>query len=370
MASNLRAKPIEGHVTDSAGNVLRNSQIIVKQVNPSGSFPVDTVNSDDNGYFITKPVPSGQYDIYESGIIVAKTIHSSDKNSIQCFKAHSDNYNIENIGNFDTLASEGRLSNFELFIQIESSEIDTEQYGSIFPIYDFQISSETPVIIGDAERELWHLAQFFEFGVDSRITTTRFDIEYFSPLTALSNTYQRIRWAGVPAIRFSPDSKLVVPLDYFSIVPNLPRMISPEDSDFTVPGVSVTGSGNNISVASSVSTFKDAVDRMKVGDILKLIVEEVDEDPEIWYGVITSRTRPPYGSYTIALEKLRSSRFLSTDLSSGVFYVSRILTYDGMFKGIADINEEVNERFTVTENIYAQDDITELYNYNDRYIAP
>ena len=91
MPSNLRSKPIEGYVADSAGNVLRNSQILIKEAAPYGSNIRDSITSDDDGYFKSKPLPSGSYDIYESGIIVAKTIHNPDKVDIQCYKAHTDN---------------------------------------------------------------------------------------------------------------------------------------------------------------------------------------------------------------------------------------------------------------------------------------
>ena len=86
MSSNLRSKPIEGHVTDSAGNVLRNSQIIIKQATPSGSITMGSVQSDDDGYFQSKPLPNGLYDIYESGIVISRIVHTADRNSIQCFK--------------------------------------------------------------------------------------------------------------------------------------------------------------------------------------------------------------------------------------------------------------------------------------------
>ena len=39
--------------------------------------------------------------------------------------------------------------------------------------------------------------------------------------------------------------------------------------------------------------------------------------------------------------------------------------YDGFFNGISNIGSSVNEKFTVIENIYAQDVANELYNYND-----
>jgi len=370
MASNLRAKPIEGHITDSAGNILRNSRIVVKQVTPQASYPVDSVNSDDSGYFKTKPIPNGSYDIYESGIIVAKTIHNPDNGAIQVFKAHQDNINIEDLENFDTVAADNRLSNFKAFIQIESPEVNIEQYGNLFPIYDVDIASnQAGFDEDDNDDELWNMAQFLGLSSESRITTTRFDVEYFSPLTAVSQNYHRIRWAGVPAIRYSSDSKLVIPLDYFSIVPNLPKRVSPNSGEFTLTEVifSYVDTDSYTITATTNAEFNSMLKQMKKGDILKCFLE-LDEERYTFYGVVTDYTITATGG-SVQLEKFRSSRFTSSDLLLD-YNVLKIYSYDGMFRSISEINEDVNERFTVTENNYAQNSDVELYNYNDRYILP
>jgi len=360
MASNIRAKSIEGYVTDSAGNILRNSQIIIKQSTPSGSFNIEAINSDDSGYFSSKPIPSGTYEIYESGILVSRIIHTANPNSIQCFKSSQDNYNIEDIENFDVLADAKTLNSFEYFIQIESPSVNVERYGSSFPIYNYDISVNPTA--GDSNDNFWDLAQFFGLDSNSRITTTRFDIEYYAPLTALSTTYQRVRWSGVPAIRFRPDTKLVIPLDYYSIVLNHPRNIYPTSSD-------ITPSLTTIEIASSASGYalskvqSDIIDVIKKGDIIKIknVKDAAPNNIEFFYGIITD-----YGETTIELEQLRSSRFVSTTETITTGYsITRVYLYDGMFRGITSINEEVNEKFTVVENVYTQDNAIELYNYSD-----
>lgn len=363
MASNLRAKPIEGHVTDSAGNILRNARIVVKQVTPQASYIVDSVNSDDSGYFKTKPIQNGSYDIYESGIVIAKTIHNPDNGSIQAFKAYQDNINVESIESFDTLAEDNRLSDFKAFIQIESQEIDVEQYGNLFPIYDIDITHFV-----DSDDELWNMSQYFGFSNQSRITTTRFDVEYFTPLTAISQNYLRIKWVGVPAIKFSEDSKLVIPLDYFSIVPNHPKEITPNSGTF--PGTEVTFSYVNTDSytieAESNSEFNNLLKQMKKGDILKCILDGYSED---WYGIVTDYTITTAGG-TIQLETFRSSRYRPTPAPLIDYDVTKLYSYDGMFRNISEIDEEVNERFTVTENNYAQNNSAEIYNYNYRFVTP
>lgn len=365
MASNLRSKPIEGYVLDSAGNTLTNAQIIVKQQTPEGSLSVDTVKSDDSGYFITKPIPSGTYSIYESGIVVSKVIHLPDQSSIQSYKAAPENYNIDSIESFSTLVGNGELNKFRAYLQIEASEIDISQYGSTFPIYDFNITTNTN--IGESGDELYHLAGFLKLSSDSRITTTRFDIEYYFPITATSSIYKRIRWAGVSSIRFTEDSKLVIPLDYFSIVLNSPRIIDPPDSDYTDGEVLSTGTFEKMTLTYT-SDVNKLLPRLKDGDILTVLTKETNGpgQPETpWYGIVID-----VGTNTIELEKWQSSRFTSTvdPGTSGVF-AARVSVYDGMFAGIFEINESANERFSVVENISAQNNGTELYNYNNRYIT-
>jgi len=368
MSSNLRSKPIEGHVTDSAGNVLRNSQIIIKQAAPSGSITMGSVMSDDDGYFQSKPLPNGLYDIYESGISIARIVHTADRNSIQCFKPAVDNYDISLIGNFVSLAEADNpiLNSFKWFLQIEPEELDVSVYGSTFPIYNINISGIT-----DVNNEYYNMAQFFNLTVDSRITTTRFDIEYFAPLTALSNFYKRIRWAGVPGIRFNKDSKLIVPLDYFSIVASLPKITT---NYLIGDSVSIVeGSAEKLVnfYATGSNDFTNHVNNMMIGDVVKLTVkgDNVGGDPIgpfYHYGIIVHVDRA--SPLTVTLEKWLSSRFL-TDLDlDDVYdaYIEKIESFDGIFQGISDINDEINERFTLVENINAQDYIPELYNYNNQ----
>lgn len=366
MSSNLRSKPIEGHVTDSAGNVLRNSQIIIKQAAPSGSITMGSVKSDDDGYFQSKPLPNGLYDIYESGVSIARMVHTADRNSIQCYKPSFDNYDISLIQNFTSLAEAANpiLNSFKWFMQIEPEGLDVSVYGSTFPIYNVNISA-----IADENNEYYNIAEFFNFNVNSRITTTRFDIEYFAPLTALSKFYKRIRWAGVPALRFSEDSKLVVPLDYFSIVASLPKVTSNYAADLI--SIAEGSAEKLVGISGTESDFIDHVSTVIIGDIIKLTVRGDDIGgspigPFYHYGVVVDVQRET--SHTIILEKWLSSRFFSDlDLDDVCTpYVEKIESFDGMFQGITDINDEVNERFTLVENINAQNYVPELYNYNNQ----
>lgn len=372
MSSNLRSKPIEGHVTDSAGNVLRNAEITIKVATPSGSFPIDTIRADDDGYFRSSPIPSGQYDIYESGIRVAKTIHVANQNPIQCFRPHVDNYDQSKIGNFFDLAEANELqvggiasTPFHWFVQIEPDIIDVPVYGSTFPLYDMNISTDPA---GSVDNTLYNLSAYFGLSSDSRITTTRFDVEYYAPITALSSQYKRVRWAGVPAIRFFPDSKLVIPLDFFSIVPSLHKQIAPSTSDFVsgdnIRYTEASGIVASITGPETNDDFDEFLSLISKGDVVKIILQEIGEGEDtqiVRYGIVDD------ADTSLIIEKWLSSRFNSDDLAApdSDYFVVRMMAYDGLFPGIVNIDEEVNERFTVIENVSVQNNDSELYTYNN-----
>lgn len=355
--SNLRSKPIEGHVTDSAGNVLRNAAVVIKLATPvSGSIAVSTVKTDDDGYFKSDPLPSGTYDVYESGINVSRVIHIACPSTIPCFKPSDFNYPTSQESNFLQLAESGNLNNFKSFLQIEYEELDVSSLGSSYPIYDKDITYES-------DGELFSLASFFQLSGDSRITTTRFDIEYFSPLTAVTKTYKRIRWAGVPAIRFYKDSKLILPIDYLSLVPSLPRDIF----EFSTGLITIDYQDEEtlkITPAGGYPGFETLTQNVFVGDVVKF----TNHDGTYAYGIVKDISNE--SEEAIIFDKLKSSRFTSTYIEeSDAEFVASIKIFDGMFQGISSINDGVNEKFSVVENVYVQDNETELYNYNN-VIAP
>lgn len=357
MPANLRSKPIEGHVTDSAGNVIRNGTITVKINTAVSTQVVATTKTNDEGYFITSPLPCGVYLIYESGVLVSQVVHPALLPAIQCYKAAVDDYFPEDNKPFETLRTTGKISNFKIFIQIENVDFDPVLYGSSYPLYDFQILHDSEDVVS---KELYYMGKFFNLGEYARITTTRFDVEYFSQLTATEKNYKRVRWSGVPAIRFKEGSRLVIPLDYFSIVPSLPRLASNNGRAFEegddVKIDEVGESSSSVVVSGSGDTYDAFYDSIAYGDIVKIIT--TDAIPKIWYGILTSRDDGLMTFY-----KWPSSVYTSSSLSADD-EVKVMYQYDGMFQGLQSIDQLAFERFTVMENANAQNSDSEAYNYS------
>jgi len=368
MPSNLRAKPIQGHLTDSAGNVIRNSLVTVKIMTPIGAQVVASAKANDDGYFVTTPLTSGNYFIYESGVLVSQIIHTATPETIQCFKADPENYFPQRIQSFNTLLAirpVSELRKFKMFIQIESDEVNTALYGNSFQIYDSAINYGSQVV----QNDLYWIGKFFDLDTDSRITTTRFDIEYFSPITSVDTSYKRIRWAGMPAIRFIKDSKLVVPLDYFSFITSLPKKVSNNGLIFSNPPLDLVKISSFTSGQSAIiqstdlnnAAFGEIYDTLSYGDVVKLILT----NGKIFYGIFYLRETSGSDRY-IYVEILPSSRFTSNTDIIVSDTIDMILVFDGIFSGMQSIDSLVPERFTVVENVSAQNSDSELYNYSNQ----
>jgi hypothetical protein len=376
MSSNLRAGALEGFICDSAGNIIRNANIVIRDNAPGGSNIVASTNSDDSGYFITTPLKNGTYDIYESGVKTSRTLHLPQGLNIQSWTATPDNVpsNLPVFTQMDE-TNENDINKFRYYIQIENDNIDIKQLDHLFPIYNFPIN----VLSSD----WYNFSIFHGLNQDSRITSTRFDIEYYNPLLTVSDIYRRLRWVGIPAINFTAGSKLVLPLDYYSMCFN--RINS--NSIFT----------NNIKYqvkqelevvtiydeSDNDMAFKNLADSIVVGDVVKLTfypstttttTTTPAPSASIFYGIFVKETAKYLSPEelqvhrSLMFKKLKNSNYQSTPIEtlseqSGMYIIAT--KYDGFFNGISNIGSSVNEKFTVIENIYAQDVANELYNYND-----
>jgi hypothetical protein len=394
MPSNLRSKQIEGYITDSAGNVLRNTNVVIKEPSPSGSNVIINIKSDDDGYFISLPIKNGTYDIYESGIRVLRYYNPANPQAIQSYRVVSDNIPT-GISSFNTILSEGDsgdLNNYKYFLQIETDNIDVSTYGNSFPLFspngDNSASEYSNLLSGTG---FDNISSFYGFTDNSRITHTRFDVELFNPLTSDSSQHRRVRWVGVPAIRFFADSKLVIPLDYYSIVCNSPsKYFDRTGTDNKLSWESLSGSNDEIiKIKQPISESVEISDSLVKGDILELefdtksgysdysgkfwcIYYKEDSDASyynIYAKVWKSDNATDNPSITTPLNSIYSaSGGSNTDDSGGVKSIKR---HNAFYSSIENIGVSTNEKFTVLENIcyqgktYSNSSNSEAYSYQN-----
>ena len=343
MSSNLRARPIQGALTDNAGNIIRNSSLLIYSSDSSGQ--VASVDTDSSGKFKTVPLPSGMYSVYNYGILVVDMYHNADFNSYAVQFASTDNYPIENTKSFYDLSETNTVNDFISYIQVEDDRVNTDIYGSSFPLWE-------NTDINNVSQNYSDMYSFFDMTSASRITMTRFDIEYNTPVTFETKALKYIRFAGVPGIKYSEDSKIVIPLDYRSIVANRPIAVWSDVNKIAT--VEVSGSSNS-STIEFLPSQPEFTSRIAVGDILKL---EADDDI-VWYGIVSKKGIDSTIAFT--LNKWDTSRYTSEDLVS--LDILKASHYNGLFPTILALKETVGERFSVVENTYAQNSDDELYQY-------
>jgi len=333
MASNLRSKPITGHVTDGAGNIIRNSNVTIVARTTNGSIPIsNSVITNDDGFFTSEPLPSGYYNIFDSGIMISSMYHDANTVSIPVF-------NFANkTSDFRDFIENGNPNDYKIYFQIENNDINVARYGNTYPIYDININNSKDEWLSD-------FANFHNLSSESRITVTRFDIEYYSPITESTKSYKRVRWAGVPAIRFTKESPLLIPLDYYSIVPNMPKYI---DASQNLVVENPTTDSCDISGADLANTTE--------GDIIEVRYDN-STGSHVWYGINVLES-----GGVVTLKSWNSSINMD-DVPDDSVTVTQLRFYDGMFTELQTLTSTTNEKITVVENVFAQDVLGELYNY-------
>ena len=375
MPSNLRARPIEGYITDNSGNILRRASISIKSVLPDGSSTlVDSAQSDDDGYFVTKPLKSGEYDLYESGVRVYRQQHNVDY--IQSYPASVED-SPASVLDFSYYTSDltKDINLFRMYIQIEcpsdvAKNSTYSMFGNLYPLWDIDPTA------GLGGHDFQNLPTIHP-GVsnNSLLTHTRFDVEYFNPLTQQNDINRRIRWVGVPGIQVYPSSNIVLPLDYYSMIPNHRfSYVSVPNIAWSTSPVSPT---KVMTVSLTTLTYSSFLNSFVVGDIIQYGFS--DSAQKLWCIVVAKGADP-----SNSLNTLITSRFwYSSRVNQGISYlpgvtgtmISSINIYQGMFGGVQSIQQSTGERFSVRENTYAQDlypiydgsgnvSAQEMYNYN------
>ena len=391
MPTNLRSRPIEGYITDNAGNVLRNAEVIIKEDTPSGSNILDTVKSDDDGYFISRPIKNGIYDIYESGVRIFRQYHSSHPTVIQCYQPGINNIPANLVQFNDYISSDIPtldINAFRSYIQLEPETIDVQLYGHQFPLWNIDPQDVSLAANAHPFEKLRNIHQELSTSNQSRFTHTRYDVELFAPLYSQNSFHRRIRWAGIPGVTFYKDSKIVLPLDYYSIVPNQYNVSMTAYNSYTW---SVWNSDNTLMevVLDLRADSQRGFSMLSAGDILEL---QFYIHPSLGYaysnirfwGILYYKKSGTSSAPRLYLRMWKSSNAShdlqgTVDISSLISKVGdikKIIAYQGMFSGIQNITQSTSEYYSVSENIYAQDKFVtfdsngnrvtnqEIYNYS------
>lgn len=345
MATNLRSRPIEGYITDSAGSVLRNVDVVIKEDAPhGGSIVVVSARSDDDGYFITTPIKNGVYDIYESGVRIIRQYHSANPTLIQCYKPNSNNIptDIASFADFIGVSPVKNINTYRYYLQIEPETIDVSSYGNSFPLW------ETNSIVGTDFENIAAIHTSFNIDTEgSRLTHSRFDVEFIIAEDS------RIRWSGVPGISFGSEQKIVLPLDYMSITPNHHSYYG-------------NGIGGSIALDSGdryiVTLNNDTVTAISTGDIIKITMsDDTPNDPHVFYGIVHHKPVP--ATNVVYITKWKTTKVASNSLTPATT-ISKCHVYNGFNSSIESLDRTIKERFSVQENLYAQNSLTELYSYS------
>ena len=295
----VRSKPITGYVLDSAGNVIRYGVVEIK--NKHGVL-IDTVNCDSSGYFETRPLPTGDYYVFNNSVLVSDVLHRPD-NTIECFR--SLDTEKPNFTNDD-------LTKYITYIQIEPNTRNVKVDGSLFPIYDMQFKDSQV-------QEFSDFADKYGMTEESRITSTRFDVEYYT-------NGKLLRFTNIPAIRYTNTSRLVIPLDYSSISRRLPILLS---------GSQVT----EVSTTDAVIVLGNISGTVKRGDIVMI---QGQAEGDIYTGICSRN------------DEVRLDPLPETTYVPSVNDTPDIVVYEGMGEMFDDIGDYINEFVSVFENIEAQ----------------
>jgi len=254
---------------------------------------------------------------------------------------------------FSVCLANNDLNSFKTYLQIEPADLDVSVYGHYFPVYGVDA-------VSGYSAALDHIKTFFSLNSSNpygRVTTTRFNIEYYNPLTSSNSIYKRVRWVGVPGLQFYVNHKLVVPLDYRSIVLSYyTKGYFAYTSGFPV----LTTDGSSPNMVCTITflgdpNFATIYNEVNLGDIIEVTAGAGAK----FFGIVRSTSLE---SSTIIAEQWKSTRY-STTMSSSTA-VTGFAYHNAMFPGIININQLVYDRFSVTENMEVQNSVSELDLYS------
>jgi len=376
-----KTKPITGHLVDSAGNTLPGISVEVRMVTPSGSIVVDSLVVNGNGYFVTKPLPDGDYNFYHSGVFVTSRQHRLS-GTIPVYASQEEYIDSSIIKEFSVYADEQKASEFKVMLQIDENE-PTHILATPNAVQGITPPNEITAGFEWLKGDLSYAASFFQLGSEGKFTTSRYNIEYFFESQSSSRKIRSVQWSGVPGIKYTDDSPILLPIDYFSWITRVPyaSYIEPVTNDaaefewlakgilkIKIDGFQNPPGGDNGSAATELFT------QAPLGTVVKMIngaqtIEGAENNrvwQKYWIGILYRRS-----STEIWLEPLRSSRYMDEGTINNPvenLLVSEILggtpadedanfktgdylymqLFDGMLSSMLHLTDDVNMRFSVT----------------------
>lgn len=345
---NLRAKPIQGYITDSAGNTVRGAEVVIKEFTASSQYRVvDTVKTDSKGFFQSRrALKPGVYDIFESGTVMNRILHSFGNGLVPGFKPSTRSLSPSKALSLYGLAEDGEptsadINEYILGVQIESDDIDVRNLGHTFPVYQ---GSAPNTVIDNHQRYL--------MTASSTITSSRFNIEYYYP-NVQAVTYRYATWRGVHAVSYGPDKPLILPLTYDELFvdTSLPlAYATADDAEFLQTGHDTTtatfSTGNFPSQVKDLIHNQIAYGVIGKGDIVS--VYNTVNNVRYW-GIICNDLLITGGACTIWLRnwaKLQDSSFDNV-------VTAQVSFYHGFSQTMENASDTMSDRITVFEDMSA-----------------
>lgn len=335
---NLRAKPIEGFVTDSAGNTVRSPNVVIKEVTTGSKYRVvDTCSTDPSGYFRSKPLKCGVYEVFESGEVLTRVNHFFGNGLIPAFKPTPNAFNpIKSINDYN-VDSLSNINDHIFCVQIESDSTDIQNSGHVFPTYFGLDTSGIPNHYG------WQAGCV--------VTPSRFNIEYFYP-NANPGTYRYVSWRGVRAIGYSSTTPMVIPLTYWDLYvdPVLPI------SSFADIAMEYTRKTDQAKATVVIQKASEQGSQISYSTIGKGDIASITIGAATRYGIIYDIVTGNDGTYVLHLQiwlKTGASSF-AAGASLGDTTMS-MKFYQGLSQTMESAADTLSDRLTIMEDFSRND---------------
>lgn len=280
MPDKFRTSPIEGYITDAAGNVQRNITVRIKEEHPDGFVSdVEAVQTDSNGYFVSSPLKKGIYSLYDGGVRLSQRTHLPQyDHEIPAFVP-----GVKNAPEALTSEPESQQLVDSIFLQIEPDYRDVVKYGHIFKTHNKKFPLDGGYFSDMPDT-------YFADDEDQFITVSRFDISYMDDAFGTN-----VFWRGVPGLIYDKanETQLIIVLDNFSLIPKTLKNkldIDPFENPYNndpsgTPKLQNLSSGGDYlywDVASTDPEFTETTklaSYLNLGDIVMMDVRDELADP-------------------------------------------------------------------------------------------